>query len=537
MWRFFALALLAYVPAIWWGLPGDAPPGLPLGTDELGPVGAVNELYGVFLAHHPHFNPQYPLLQYIVQIFFVAPYYAGLWLTGHVSYPSPSFPFGLDHPARELGVMTILARCPSLLMGAGTVAVAFRTGEVLRDRRTGILAATFVLLIYPMFYYSRTSNVDAGALFWTALGLCVYARILIDGDSTRRWCGFGLCAALATATKDPGYAAFLSAGAVLAYRRVRNAHRFREGAVRALRLPMLAAGLALLVYLVASGLVFRPSRYWGHVSYVTHGSGGGAFYFRYPKTLDGYAAMLMETAKRLVDAMGAPLLICASAGLLLWLARSRRLLLWVVPALGVYLGVILPVRFTLLRFVLILVYILAFCAADVIGRGWGQPSAWRRATAQGVTVLVVVWAAIRAGDLTHQMLRDSRYASADWLAAMSRPADRVGYFAAAQYLPQLRPQVERVNLSSNGFPLEPAPAGPEFIISIPLEDFELVHEMQLAEALFQHLVDGSLGYRQVALIQTASLFHDRPATFVNPPVRIFMREDVWKSRQSGAGGR
>ena len=530
-WLFFFLALLVYAPGIWWGLPKHLTTGLPFGTDELGGTSAIKEIYAVFLSRHPVFNPQYPLFQYIVQIFFVAPYYASLWLTGHLSYPAPTYPYGLDHPTFELGVLTLLARSASWLMAAGTVAIAFRTGEALRDRRTGVLAATFVLLLYPMFYYSRTSNVDAGALFWTALGLCIYARILMDGESRKRWYGFGLCAALATATKDPSYAAFLSTGAVLVCLRVVNARRSGRDTLQAMRLPLMAAGLALVAYLVASGLVFRPRRYFRHLYFITHGSAGGVFLFRYPPTLSGYASMVTESANRMLDAMGAPMLICAVVGLVLWLTRERRLLLWVIPAVAVYFGVIFPVRFTLLRFVLIIAYVLAFCAADVVARGWEHRSEWRRAAARLAGVLVIVWGVIRGGDLTYQMLRDSRYASARWLAVMTRPGDRVGHFVPVQNLPSLPPQASHVNLWQKKFPLGMETGGPEFIISIPLEDFEHVHERRLSEEVYQHLVDGSLGYRQAALIQTPSLFRDRPATFVNPPVRIFMREDVWKSRQ------
>jgi hypothetical protein len=68
------------------------------------------------------------------------------------------------------------------------------------------------------------------------------------------------------------------------------------------------------------------------------------------------------------------------------------------------------------------------------------------------------------------------------------------------------------------------------MISIPLEDFEPVHERALPTETYQRLVDGTAGYHQAALIQTSSLFRRRPVTFVNPPVRIFVRKDLWDSR-------
>ena len=36
---------------------------------------------------------------------------------------------------------------------------------------------------------------------------------------------------------------------------------------------------------------------------------------------------------------------------------------------------------------------------------------------------------------------------------------------------------------------------------------------------------------QAALVETPTLFSRRPASYVSPPVRIFVRDDVWFSRR------
>lgn len=535
MLLFFAGALLLYVPGIWWGLPDGTGLGRdrPWGSDELGPVGAINELYGVFAAHHPSFNPQYPLFQYIWQAIFVGPYYVALWLTHHLSYPDPNFPFGLDDPPFELGVMTILARSVSLLMGAGVVAVAFATGEVLGNRRTAIVAALLVLLEYPMFYYSRTSNVDMGALFWTALGLLVFAQCLRHGVTLRRGLALGVFAGLAVAAKDPSYGAFLPVGVVFLFLHVRAVRRAGKGFDAMWQVPAAALGAASTAYVVASGLVFRPSRYLQHFRYVTHGSTGpgrSPFYFRYPPTPTGYLHVANELAQQLINAMGLPMLICACAGIAYWALRRREMLPWVLPAVGVIVGVILPVRFVLLRFVLIVVYVLAFCAADLLSRWSERARGLPRAAALAVTVAVVGWSALRGADLTYQMLYDSRYTAARWLAATMRPGDRVGHAGPAGNLPHLPPEIRTTALNARRLQDLPGGSGPEFIVAMALQDFESEHERALPEETYQALVAGTLGYRQAAVFRGASLFRDRPATFVNPPVHIFVRDDVWQRR-------
>jgi 4-amino-4-deoxy-L-arabinose transferase-like glycosyltransferase len=537
MATFFVAALVVYAPGIWWGLPVATAPGrhLPWGADELGPTGAVNELYGVLAARQPTFNPQYPLFHYLCQFAFVAPYYAALWATGHISHPEPNFPYGTDHPPLELGVMTILARLVSLLMGAGVVAVAFRTGEVLRDRRTGILAALCVLVQYPMFHYARTSNVDMGALFWTALGLLVFAQCMADGMTPRRGIALGIFAALATASKDASYGAFLPVGAILIVLHARAMRRTGTHGWEAYRAPAYAMAAALAVYVVASGLVLRPSRYWQHIHFIRHGSAPTrVFYFRYEPTLEGYLSFGHEMLTQLVDSMGLPMLLCAAAGVVLWAVRDRKLLLWLLPAVGVFVFVLVPVRFVLLRFALPIVYVLAFSAADVLARGLAGSRPWHRPATLAALVVAVGWAGVRGADLTYQMLHDSRYAAAEWMTRAARAGDTVGHITLASNLPALPEGVRTVRLEPTDLEALSAASGPDFIISIPIQDFEPVHERHLPEEVYQRLVAGTLGYRRAALVQGPTLFAKRPATVVNPPVRIFMRNELWESRMGGS---
>ena len=527
MWLFFGVALVLYLPGIWWGLPaGVLGRDKPWGTDELGAVGAINEVYGVFAANKPSFNPQYPLWHYLCQLVFVAPYYGGLWLTGHLSSPAPIFPYGLDHPATELRMLTLLARLPSLLMAAGVVALAFRTGEILRDRTVGILTACFVMLQYSMFYYARTSNVDMAALFWTALGLLVFAHVLASGAAIRSGMALGAAAALATAAKDASYAVFVPVGAIFLVLHVRAMRRAGATWIETLRAPAAALLTAVLVYAVASGLVFRPRRWQLHVRYITtHGGSGDGFYYRHPATLDGYLSLALEIGQSLVDAMGLPMLVAAGAGVVYWLMRRRDLLLWAIPAAGIPVLVLLPVRFSLLRFVLIPAYMLALPAADLLVRGLQQPTAARQLSRLAL-VVVLVWSAIRGADITVQMLHDSRYAGATWLLTTARPGDRIGHIVPASNLPRLPEGVRTALLKPGEIVSLSHDARPEFLVLMALDDTNPVHERQLPEETYQGLLDGTLGYRQAALLQGPSLFSHRPASYLNPPLRIFIRSDL-----------
>lgn len=532
----FLLAVLLYLPGIGWGLPYAVTPDRinAWGADESAPLGPAAEFYSVFIAPDPIFNPQYPLFHYLVQAILVGPYLAFLWLTGGLTSPSVLYPFGLKDPISSLRATTLLTRMVSVLMGAGTVVVGYRTAALLWNRTSGIIAGFFVLLLYPMFYYARTSNVDVPALFWTSLGFVFFVISSRDGLTTPRAILLGALAALATATKDASYAAFLPLGLVLAASHLRVQRR--QGATwwQSGRHLLFAFMSGLLVYLVASGLFFSPARFQQHLEFITQGSrasdSSSAFYFSTPATLTGYLAILRRVVVYLNDSLGLPMLLAAPVGILFAWRHARSDLALLFAALGILGLVILPVRFVLLRFVLVIAYILALYAA--YGLATLMQSSRRRArqVALAGVLLACGWALLRGGDLTYQMLRDSRYDLARWLQRNAKAAHTVGYYGAPQKLPPLDAAITTLPMPDQlGARAGATAVDPEFVLIIPQFSFEPVHEWALAEETYQALLRGDTGYERVLVLQTKSLFQKRPIPFVNPPVQVFVRQDLVSS--------
>ncbi len=532
---FFIVAIVLYLPGIWWGLPYATAPDRfkPWGPDELAPLGPIAELYSVFVSPDPKwhgfsFNPQYPLFHYIVQALTVGPYVLFLWLTGRLSQPSVTYPYGLSDPVAALADMTLLARSVNLLMAAAVVVIAYRTATILWDRRTGVITGVLVLLTYPMFYYARTSNVDMGALFWTSLGLAVFAACLRDSLTPRRSVWLGIFAALATATKDASYAAFLMLLLVLVPRHLRQQRQNGVGWRQAWRAPLVGLLFGLAAYVVASGFLFHPGRYLSHLSYIVRGSRQYPVYYSTPATPHGYVSLAGETVGHIMDALGAPIAAFALVGLVMCLFRVPETLGLALPALGIWLGVIIPVRFVMFRFVIIMAYALAFFAAYALSAALSvRRPAFHRA-AQLCLVIVCGWSFVRGADLTYQMIYDSRYEAADWLRRNARSGDRIGYYDHPFKLPPLNSEVVTAPMpgqliSSRVWP--PHQVAPEFIMVIPIQPFESSDEWALPDDTYQALRDGSLGYQQILGLQTRSLFSRRPVTFVNPPVKVFVRKD------------
>ena len=535
----FAVAIVLYLPGIWWGLPyATAPDRVKAwGSDELAPLGPIAELYSVFVHPNPTFNPQYPLFHYIVQALAVGPYVLALWLTGQLSQPSVEYPYGLSDPVTALAVMTLLARSMSLLMAAGVVVIAYKTATILWDSRAGIIAAVLVLLMYPMFYYSRTSNVDMAALFWTSLGLAVFAACLRDSLTPRRAAWLGVFAALATATKDQSYATFLIIALVLLPWHLRQQHLQGHGWANIWPAPIVGFLTVLGVYAISSGFVLHLGRYLSHVSFIIHGSPytwGGTSYGTAAGISD-YLSLVSESTVHIVDSLSAPVAVCSAVGMVLCMVRNPQPLLFAVPILGTLLGVIFPARFVLFRFVMVMAYIFAFFAAYTLATALQARRPIIRRAAQMSLLIACGLPLLRGADLTYQMIYDARYDMAAWFQQHAKPGDDIGFYGAPDKLPPLDYGVVTTPMPEqpipahlrNKYPIPTnnPPAKPEFVVVIPQQTFEPVHEKALPDDVYASLLDGSFGYRLVFEQQTRPWFPKRLISFVNPHIKIFARDD------------
>lgn len=523
----FLLALALYGIGAWSGLPAATAPDRtrPWESDELGPLGPIGELHSV-LHQSPRFNPQYPLFHYVVQALFVGPYVGFLWLNGDLSSPSVEYPYGLDDPETVLAVMTMLARVASLLMAAAVVVIARITATILWGRPTGRVAGLLVLVAFPMFFYSRVSRVDMGALFWTALGLAVFAACLRDRLTPRRALWLGVCAALAIATKDACYGAFALVALFLLVDELRAARRPGDHP----RLKSLLIGLvsSVLVYLVASGAVFHPERFRQHVAFLVQPNHPDRYSFS--GLLDmaqSYVSIADSTTENIVASLGLPTAVFATVGLISCAVRDRRMLAFLLPAIGIFLGAIAPVRLVLLRYVLIIAYVLAFFAARGLTVLTSSPRPTWRLAGQTAFFLAVGWSLLRGLDFTYQMIRDSRYTVAAWMAENARPGDRVGYFGRPDKLPRLAPGLVTVPMPGQKRYLVDPPADPsiepEFVMVVAPP--KGTHEWTMPEALYQRFMRGETHYELVLSERTRSLFNEQRIAAVNPVVKVFVRKD------------
>jgi hypothetical protein len=493
----FAVAALIYLPGLSWGVPPAAIRGRvkPWGSDELAPA-VLSEIHSTF-SRVGRYNPQYPLFGYAIQGVTVAPYvltYGRLWES------SP------DRAGRVLQAEVILSRLTNVFMAAALVIVAMRTAAVLWGSDAALIAGWLTLLMFPMFYYSRTSNVDMPALALAGVTLWQYAISLTRGLDKRTAVVLGGSAALAVATKDFMIGIVVPIGAVVALMYWRKAPR----------LVLIAALTALAIYPIASGAVFNVERYVRHIEFIRHGS-TRHYGFQYGST-DSYAHVFFKAIGFIPMAMSAPASVLAVAGAFVCFRRRPRLLFWLLPPIGVIVLTILPNRFVLYRFLLPTAYCLMFFTTMVLA----ALVARRPALGRSVVALTCAWMLLRGTDLTWQMLRDSRYEAGEWLERNVKAGERIGYYGTE---PNKLPFIAETVALVPGPARLPVTDGPEFLVVIPWQDYERVHEHNLPDETYAALRRGDAGYRQLLALKTRSLFPTRPGTWVNPEVKVFVRSD------------
>jgi hypothetical protein len=534
----FLAGLVLYAPGLLWGLPHATAPDriFPWGSDELAPLGPLAQVYHVVFHGGAAFDPRYPLLPYVIQALFIAPCIAWLRLTGQLRGLEVAYPYGLEDPVSALATMTLFARVSSLLMMAAVPVVAWYTARKLWDARTAFFSASCVLLIYPFFYYARTSNVDAGGVFWASLGLLVFASALRDGLTRRRAAWLGVFAALAIATKDQSYAVFLTLGLAIVALHLRA--RWPSGWRSTFQAPLVGLATSFAVYAVASGFIFNPAAFQKHIEFVLFHPGGtsGQSYFSTPATLTGYLQLAGSFLSLLIDCLGLPMTLASLAGLLIAGRKSPRTLLIALPVLAILVGIIFPVRFIRIRFLLPAAYVTAIFAGvafNAIAERTARYLRNREARAQSRIaslawapfLLVALWSLVRGADLTWQMLNDSRYQLEAWFRENAAQGDHVGYYGAPLKLPALEP----------GIISEPAPFAdgsgppqrwPEFIVIIPQQVFETEHEWNITDEHFAQLTSGAWPYEEALSVQAPRLFDKRPIHWVNPHVRVFVRRSA-----------
>lgn len=539
------VALALYLPGVAWGLPRATAEGrhFTFATDEVLPLGPLAEMHNTFVVTKPDRNYAYPWWHYLVAAAAQAPVLAWLRATGELGAPAPEYPYGLADPVAGLRALTVAGRLLSVAMAVGVVLASRRFARELFGPAAGTLAAALTLSSAPVVFYAATGNLDVPALFWTSLGLVVFARILARGLTARRAAWLGLWAGVAMATKDQALVVFLPLGLALALPPL--AREPREGGRWAGRAVLAGLGASVAAYVVCTGMPVDPARHVEHVRRLLFASdtltAADHYWPPAPRTAQGTLGLFGTWLARLGAVTTPPVLLAASAGLVLAARRAPRTLVLALPAVALFLLLALPMGHAVRRYFLLLALpVDAFAAVGLLAAGGASP--WGRRARWALIAVALGWRLGTALELRHAQLRETRGEAAEWIQASTPPGARFEYFGHGQAMPHLdgaRPsrrvagRVEWQGERDHG-PRVLAylrAEGPEYVVLVP--DWTSKPGMERSEdcppEVERALVDGSAGY------VLAARFERRPclpaplrlrwldSEMVAPPVRIFQR--------------
>jgi hypothetical protein len=535
------VALVLYAPLIGWGLPyATAPDRIKtFATDEIVPLEGLAEMRSTFVSAAPDRNLGYPWWHYFVVSVAQAPYLAALWLTGNLSDATSVYPFGLRDPVTSLQILTIIGRCVSVLMGVGVVIASFFFAKALWGNRAGAAAGLLTSVSYPMAYYSRTGNLDVPALFWSAVALAILATMWAQGVTIGRAAWFAAFAALGVATKEQAVALVLPACVVMTLPRFTR----RTGQPHSWTPLVVALLVGLGVYLVATGMLFDPTRHIAHLYALVFDrnrlSRAAAYFPPAPSTWSGFVTIAGQALAGLSAMMSLPVLVAAAAGLTIAMRRSAWQLIWLMPFVATFVLFIWLPGIVVLRYLLPMTLVVdAFAAFALVNL---RTTRFRMAF-MPLLVGLVGLRLLAVLDLSYAQRHDTRYPAADWVRAHYRTGDRLEYFGGTETLPPLDAAVDTrrimgrerwVGETGHG----PAVldylrrGGPTYVIVIPdwTSRPELPHSADCPPEVYAALLDGTAGYSLAAYFAPPSLW---PAPFgrplldnpsVAPPVRIFAR--------------
>ena len=257
------------------------------------PLAPLTEVHQIFVAAGPDPWLAYPLLHHFLLTGAYAPYLLWLILTGQFHATGADYPYGLADPVSALRVLHADRPARDARHGYRRLGSSpLESARPSRTRRPAPWPALSPFVPYPMFYYSKTANLEIPVLFWISL----LALLCLQPASHR-----GIQRVASRRARDLRRSRHRHQGSggrsVRAAARGPPLHRWRDP--ERPRLPWWQPPLALLApgaiaYAVGSGLALDPARYVAHVGWVLNKNPVIHAAVIRPPTLAGAASLTAE---------------------------------------------------------------------------------------------------------------------------------------------------------------------------------------------------------------------------------------------------
>ena len=392
-WVVAASFVLNIIP-IWWGLPAIWPP------DELMPMTWLRAL-------EAHFSngwfDRWPPLHYYVLTLATSPVLLLNGL-GRIDFSLTPWP----------QVLTLIDRLVSVAAAAGTLIALSIVAARVFGRRSALFAAAIFALAVPFPYYAKTANLDVPYVFWFAVSLVFYFRLL-ETVRVQDAVAFAAAATLAICTKDQAYALYPLMALAIAVR-----------AWQARRVAPVVAGLAVagVTFALCHNFVFNWRGFVSHVQFIV--GPGNENYRVFEPTFSGRLGLLRLTLRLIKESWGWPITMVCAAGVVyaLVVRRCAAGFALLAPVISYYFAFVNVILYNYDRFVLPITLVLSIFGGFAIER---FVSAGRRMRTMRATVvgLMMAYTLLYAATIDALMLRDSRSVVRRWAAERLRPGEDI----------------------------------------------------------------------------------------------------------------
>lgn len=518
---------------LWWGLPNGINIWAVDGIAPLEPLVAAKRMFFDDWWNSKYIN-KYPMGYFFVLLAVYAPYVLYLFATGGLRRPTDIYPFGLSDPEMALTVFTLLANGVSAIMGTAIVVLIYLTARELFDQRAALFSALIICFSPTFIYYSHTSNVDIPSLFWCALGLFAFAR-LVQGKVKRvNYVLLGLAAGMAMATKEQVFGLFVLVPFSVLVLHIKH-HRDTHDQVSWLSIGevtrallsskiLYGVGICILTFALATHLIFN----WdANISRLVW-----RVYKTQPEFAQTYAAPPLEvsglfdawhqTFWLLWDSMN-PFLFLASIAGVVWFSFKERWAGFFLVPLFSYLCFTIPMlTFLRVRFVMETVLVLALFGGRILSGVWAWTS--KRYPAF-VIALCMLWAYsfFYGFSVNYLMMYDARYKAEEWIQTNIPVGASIETYSEPTYLPRLP---KNLNVTRSSFS-EDALIGlrersPDYLVLTGAQHNRF-KEVSPQKKLLARLLHGDFGYQPIRVFQTEPLLGPNPIPGLSPTITILKK--------------
>ncbi|HSP86871.1 MAG TPA: glycosyltransferase family 39 protein [Ignavibacteriaceae bacterium] len=505
--------------SVWWGLPSVG--GRNWAPDEISPVDVYRGIASLFSGG---WHERYPPLHFYILTVFYLPFVI-LDRLGAVNLYSQEL----------ITTLYFVGRMISVIMGTALIYVVYKCGKELADHKAGLYSAIIAMLICPLSYYSKTTNLDVPYLFWFTLSLLFFIKALKHVD-LHYYLLFTIFAVFSLCTKDQSYGLFFGMGLILLVQFLWFYFKNNRTASKLIfKNSWISILVGIVVFLLIYNVIFNYSGFIGHIKQIV-GIGaerqGAPSIRRYNYSLSSQIDMFLQSTRHLIFLLGIPFFIAFILGMVYSLVKSKRNLflfsLILIP-IGYYLTFMIPTAYNYDR------HIIPIAIISSLFGGVFFSEFLHKKKFGGVQLKVSIFIIISLIYLYKNLLvgifmdNDSRYEAKEWITNNVNSEQSIaGLGGLIHYYPRIN--FEKFSVLRTPSMVDSINFKPDYLITSSAYDIKRYRNQPEEVVILTKLKNNELGYKQVKsfeyqvkwnMLNIESLFTNLDK--INPRITIYKR--------------